>query len=521
MSDEQLDSLVQLQQEQDAAKAAAERAKKKAAKKAARKLRKSKLPKLSTTQEIIGHILTMVKRTTINYTETGGTILPGFLDSTRVMGINTSTGAPGLNYVYGYQPNLAWLQQQATMGRLSKDSLFNSQFQQTYSRNLNLTATIQPQKAFKIDLTLTSSFSMSRSLLFADTLGNNSPNIFNAFNPSETGSFNITTIALHSLFNSTSVTSNIYNQFLNDRPIISQRLGLSNPYTNGLADPANPGYDKGYGPYSQDVLIPSFIAAYMGKSASSVPMIDYNESNLQANPFKYFYPLPNWKIQYNGLSKLPFFSNIFTNFVVNDAYTGTMSMNGFNSNLEYGDLYGLGFPSFIDSNSHNYVPFFNVPNVTITQAFNPLIGFDAALKNHLTFKFEIRTSKMESLSLIDYQISENESTEYVFGFGYRKKGIKLPFTVAGIKKLKNELIFKMDVGLRSDKSTNTFFADNISVVSKGQEVIRISPTIDYSVTQKLTLHFFFDRQQTIPYVSNSFPTTNTRGGVTLRFIFAN
>ena len=195
MSDEQLDSLVQLQQEQDAAKAAAEKAKKKAAKKAARKLRKSKLPQLSTTQDIIGHILTMVKRTTINYTETAGTILPGFMDSTRFMGINNYSGAPGLNYVYGYQPNLAWLQQQATMGRLSKDSLFNSQFQQTYSRNLNLTATLQPQKAFKIDLTLTSSFSMSRSLLFADTLGNNSPNIFNAFNPSESGSFNITTIA--------------------------------------------------------------------------------------------------------------------------------------------------------------------------------------------------------------------------------------------------------------------------------------------------------------------------------------
>jgi cell surface protein SprA len=341
------------------------------------------------------------------------------------------------------------------------------------------------------------------------------------FNPSETGSFNISYIALHSLFSNTSVTSTIYNQFLNDRPIISRRLGLSNPYTNGLADPSNPGYDKGYGPFSQDVLIPSFIAAYTGKDAASVPMIDYNTTNLESNPFKYFYPMPNWKIAYNGLSKLPFFSNYFSNFVINHAYTGTMSMNGFSSNLLYNDLYGLGFPSFIDSNSHNYVPFFDVPNVTISQAFNPLIGFDAALKNHLTFKFEIRESKMESLSLIDYQISENSSTEYVFGFGYRKKGVKLPFRVAGVRKLKNELILKVDVGLSDSRSTNTFFADNISVVSKGQEVIRISPTMDYSVTQKLTLHFFFDRQQTIPYVSNSFPTTNTRAGLTLRFIFAN
>ena len=197
-----------------------------------------------------------------------------------------------------------------------------------------------------------------------------------------------------------------------------------------------------------------------------------------------------------------------------------MSMNGFSSNLLYNDLYGLGFPTFIDSTSHNLVPFFQVPNVTISQAFNPLIGFDVAFKNNLTAKFEIRKSKIESLSLIDYQIAETASNEYVVGFGFRKKGVKLPFKVLGVRKLKNELIVKMDLGLRDDKSSNTFLADNINVVSRGQQVLRISPSVDYSVTQKLTLHFFFDRQQTIPYVSNSYPTTTTRGGLTLRFIFA-
>ena len=521
MTDEQLDSLVQLQNEQDRAKAAAEKAKKKAAKKAARKLRRSKLPELSPTEQVLGHILTMVNRMTINLTQTGGTILPGYMDSTRFMGVNNYSSAPGFNFVYGYQPNYTWLAQQAAAGRLTRDSLFNAQFQQTYSRNLNVTATLQPQKDFRIDLTLTQTFSKSHSELYADTLGANGPNIYNHFNPYETGSFNISYVALKSMFNNTDVTSKIYNQFLNDRPIISQRIGLSNPYTNGLPDPSNPGYTKGYGPFSQDVLIPSFIAAYSGKSASDEPLIDYTHTNINDNPFKYFTPMPNWKVTYNGLSKIPLLSNIFTSFIINHAYTGSMSMNGFSSNLLFNDLYGLGFPSFIDSNSRNYVPFFQVPNVTISQAFNPLIGVDVALKNHLTAKFEVRESKMESLSLIDYQVSENASKEYVIGAGYRKKGIKLPFSVFGVQKLKNELIVKLDIGLRDDKSSDTYFANNISVISRGQKVIRISPTMDYSVTQKLTLHFFFDRQQTIPYVSNSYPTTNTRGGVTLRFIFAN
>ncbi len=525
MTDNQLDSLVEVLEEQDAAKAAAEKAKKKAAKKAARKARRSKIPSLTPTEIAIGRVLTMLSRVTVNYNQTAGTILPGYMDSTRFMGVNNYSSAPGFNYVYGYQPNAAWLYSQAAAGRLTRDSLFNAQFQQTFSTNLNATASLSPIKDLRIDLSLTKTFSKSHSELYADTttLANNLPwnaNDFHHFNPYESGSFNISYLSLSTLFKNTEVNSATYNQFLANRLVISKRLGAFNPYTNGLPDPSNPGYYKGYGPYSQDVLVPSFIAAYSGKNATTVPMVDYTHTKVSDDPFKYFIPTPNWTINYNGLSKLPALSKIFNSFIIKNNYTGTMSMNGFSSNLLFNDLYGLGFPSFIDSNSHNYIPFFQVPNVTISQAFNPLIGFDMSFKNNLTTKFEIRKSKMESLSLIDYQIGENNSTEYVIGLGFRKKGIRLPFRVLGVRKLRNELICKMDIGLRDDKTSNTFLANNINVVSRGQQVLRISPTVDYSVTQKLTLHFFFDRTQTIPYVSNSYPTTTTRGGLTLRFIFA-
>jgi len=516
LTDAQLDSLLEVQHDLDKAKAKADKIKKKKARKAARKARRAKLPELTPIEQVGGHLLTMLTRVSINYTQTGGTILPGYLDSTRFMGVNNYSLAPGYNFVYGYQPSSAWLAKQAADGRLTRDSLFNAQFQQTYSQNLNATATLSPFKDFRIDLSLIKTFSKSHNELYKDT----GTGTFEHFNPYENGSFNISYISVSSMFQNSSVGSSIYNQFLSNRTIISNRLGASNPYTNGLPDPSNPVYAKGYTEFSQDVLVPSFIAAYTGHNAKTQPLIDYTHNTIQDNPFKYFIPLPNWKVTYNGLSKLPFFSNIFSNFIVNHSYTGTMSMNGFNSSLLYTDLYGLGFPSFIDSNSHNYVPFFQVPNVTIAQQFNPLIGFDASFKNHLTAKFEVRRSKTESLSLIDYQVSENTSNEYVIGLGFRKKGVKLPFKVLGIQKLKNELIGKLDIGLRDDKNTNTFLANNISVTSRGQKVIRVSPSIDYSVSQKLTLHFYFDRQQTIPYVSSSYPTSNTKAGLTLRFIFA-
>jgi cell surface protein SprA len=214
------------------------------------------------------------------------------------------------------------------------------------------------------------------------------------------------------------------------------------------------------------------------------------------------------------------FAPIFNTFVLNHAYTGTMSMNSFVTSLYYQDRFALGYPSFIDSNSGNYVPFFQVPNITITEAFSPLIGFEAAFKNNVTAKFDYNRRRTVSLSLVDYQVSETNSTEYTIGFGYRIRGLKLPFEILGVRTLKNDMTIKVDVAVRDDRTTNNYLAQNIGITSRGQKVIRIAPTIDYIVSDKLTLRLFFDRNQSIPYVSSSFPITTTRAGLVLRFMFA-
>jgi hypothetical protein len=197
-----------------------------------------------------------------------------------------------------------------------------------------------------------------------------------------------------------------------------------------------------------------------------------------------------------------------------------MSMGSFTSSLFYQDLYNLGYPSFLDSSSGNYVPFFQIPTVTIAEQFSPLIGFDMAFKNNVTARIEYRKSRTVSLSLVDYQIAQTNSSEIVIGFGYRAKNIRLPFEIFGVKRLKNDLTVKVDVGVRDDITTNNYLAQNLDVTSRGQKVITIAPSVDYIINKNLTLRFFFDRRQTIPYVSSSFPITTTRGGLTLRFIFA-
>jgi len=520
MSDHQLDSLRKVLEQKEADRLKAEKAKKKAARKAARKARRNVNPEINPGVRFVGRLLTMLKRTTVSYTENSGTILPGYLDSTRVMGINTSSGAPGIDFVYGYQPNQQWIESQAASRRLSTDSLFNAQLQQTYSQNLNVQTTLEPFQDFRVEVSLTKTFSKAHNELYKDTSLAHNGTDFEHLNPYETGSFNISYIGIKTLFKASGANSTVYNQFLANREIISQRLGNANPYTNGVNDPNDPNYKKGYTQYSQDVLIPAFIAAYTGKSANDVALIDYSGQGIRFNPFRNYKPMPNWRVNYTGLGKLPVFREIANSINITHSYTGTMSMNSFNTSLLYQDIYGLSAPSFIDSASGNYVPFYQVPNLTISEQFSPLLGVDVSLRNNITASIKFNKSRTISLNMLDYQVSEVKSTEYVIGGGYRVKGLRLPFSILGVRRLKNDLTFKVDVGLRDDRTSNNYLSQNLGITTRGQKVITISPTIDYIINDKLTLRLFYDRRQSIPYVSSSYPITTTRAGIMLRFTFA-
>lgn len=521
MSDAQLDSVRRLIHEAELAQAKADKLKRKRERKLARAKRRASTPELSQGVRTAVQLLTMVKRATISYTENGGTVLPGYLDSTTAFGINTRDGQPNLGFAFGSQPGYNFLDQKAAAGLMSRDSLFTGQFQQTYGQNLNITAQLEPiPNDFRIDVSLTKQFSKTHSELYKDTSIGQTVG-FTHNNPYESGTLNMSYIGLKTLFtNGSGSSSAVYQNFIQNRTTISARLGRNNPYTNGAKDPKDPDYLKGYNRYSQDVLIPAFIAAYSGRSGSNIPLLDYDEKNIKSNPFKFYFPLPNWKASYNGLSRIPLFKGIFNNVTISDAYTGTLSMSSFVSSLYYSDVYDLGYPSFIDSNSGNFVPFFQVPNITISEAFSPLFGIDASLKGGISARFEYRKSRIASLSLIDYQIAETKSQEYIFGLGFRVRGITLPVTILGVRKLKNDLNVKVDVGLRDDITTNTYLAQDLSIITRGQKVITISPSADYIVSDRITLRFFYDRRQTIPYTTQSYPTITTRAGVTIRFIFA-
>lgn len=470
--------------------------------------------------------LLSLKRISVDYSENGGTRLPGYIDSTRIMGMNWASWAPGVPFIAGKQPDKAWLDNFAKRGLITPDTLFNIQYQQQFTQRLNIQAQLEPATDLRIDLSLTKSFTKTHTELFK----NMNDSGYQHLSPYDAGGFEISYVAVKTMFGGIDAetgSTKTFRDFERYRSVISSRLGALNPYNSDPGVPTNvegdPDYRYGYGRYAQDVLVPAFLAAYTGKSPEKIGLLkNGGGANVRSNPFSNYVPRPNWRVTYNGLTKLEPFKNIFTNFSLTHAYTGTLSMSSYNSGMLYEDPRLAGYPYFIDTVSGNYVPYFLLPNITMTEQFAPLIGFDMTFTSSLNLRVEFKKSRSLSLSLVDYQLTELRSTEVTLGGSYRLRNVKFGFLgqQQDGKKVQNDMNFRLDMSFRDDKTVNNRLDADLVIPTSGQKVIGISPSIDYVVNNRLNLRFFYDRRQTIPVISTAYPITNTRGGLTLRFMLA-
>ncbi|MBL0144612.1 MAG: cell surface protein SprA [Chitinophagaceae bacterium] len=498
---------------------------------------KTAMPYVGGMGKFFGKLLTSVKQVSVSVSENANTRLPGYTDSTQFVGQNFKSMAPGFDFIMGMQPDTNWLNRAASKNLITKDTMFNSLFMQNFDQTLTLSAQIEPVRDLNISVNLRKTFNKNytETFRYADTslLGGN-PKSFYHLNPYAGGGFDVTYISFKTLFGKfdPNRVSETFKKFQDYRLIMSQRLGAKNPYSVGQPVGAD-GYRYGYGRYATDVLIPAFIAAYTGQSPEKVALINQSNPNIKTNPFKAIIPKPNWRLDYNGLSRIKGLDKIFTNFTLSHGYTGNLSMNGFTSALLYQDVSRFGYPSFYDTLSKNYVPYFLVPNVSIGEQFSPLIGVNMQFTNQMEAKFEYSKTRQLSLSLVDFQLSEIRSTEFKIGGGYRKRGLKLPFNIPWPKflqsknaegkeksKLENEINFRFDFGIRDNVTANSRLDQDNNFATGGSKEITILPSIDYTLNNRVLVKLFFEQRRVTPYISSSAPMVNTRAGVQIRISLA-
>ena len=454
-----------------------------------------------------------VKKFNINYTESRGSVVPGFMPKSKYFGMTNDFSAPGYDYVFGKIPSILWLDDAADKGWLSTSTSQNQQFVRLYSERLDYKANLEPVKGLRIDLEWKKNFTKNFTETYRVT---QDANDFEHLNPKENGTYTISFFSWGTLFdkeNSQGI-SETFKKFEENRTIISNRLASENPFSSGnyvspITGKTYSEYAEGYGPYSQDVLIPAFIAAYANKNASDIGLDVFNNR-----------PKVNWRLTFNGLSNIPAVKKIFNNINISHGYKSTLTVNSFESNLDFDGNYFL-YGHVLDTVSNNYYAQYQIPQVVISEQLSPLIGIDLSMKNGLTARFDFKKTRNLAMSFVDYQLVENKNTEFTIAVGYKTKGLIIPFKINGSKpNLKNDVNFAMAFSLRDDKTTNYKLDQNTAEPTRGMRTISVSPTADYVVNKRLNIQLFFDYRRSIPATSASYPITNSNGGVKVRFTLA-
>ena len=439
------------------------------------------------------------------YTRTRGTLLPGYNQQTEIMGFNNGFTAPGFNFVAGMQED-DFATSAAERKWLQPNSLMYN-YNTTYAENYNLRATLRPVNTLRIQINATRNYSLNLSQQFfevqqgvvTDSLRGWRRDDFFFVTPVETGNLSMSFMSIGTAFasnNSDDRSSSVFDKFLEERAIISQRLGAQDPNSTGLV---NNVYADGYGQTSQEVLIPTFIAAYSGKSGDKVSLKSFDK----------YIPMPNWRITFDGLSKLPLIANIFKQFTLTHSYRSTFNVSSFTTNLNFEE----GKP--LRDINNNFISQYQVSTVSISEQFSPLIGADMTLENSLLFRIEFAKDRNAALSVNNNQITEIKGSEWTIGTGYKFKQVRFPFSKNRV--IKSDIDARVDVSLRSNETIIRKIVEKVNQLTSGQKVLSIRFTADYRISQYLNLRAFYDYVSTTPFISTTFPTSNTNAGISLRF----
>ena len=466
--------------------------------------------------------LMLVRKAQVTYRETSSLTVPGFFPEAGFMGQRKADNlyAPGFDFAFGFVPE-NFLEKAKQHNWLSQDTAVVQPATKATTTDFDIKLTLEPFPGFKIQLNGKRYTAETSQIIY--TYDNLQENF--------TGSFNITQIAWRTAFDRIGSAEDNYpsasfSRFLQYRDLIQTRVqtqydGLVYPdrgFISGTPS-ANKAYDIKRGRIdrnSADVLVPAFLAAYMGRDANKISL----------NPFMGLKNiLPNWSVTYDGLGKLPWMKDHFRSVNLTHAYTCRYSVTSYNSYSTWvpalaDDNKLVGFVRDVETDLPLPSSAYDIASVSITEQFSPLIGVNVAMKNSLTAKVEYRKQRNLTMNITSVQLMEGSTNELVIGAGYTVKDLNFitKNKDGRQKKVSNDLKLNVDISYKNVQTLLRKVEENITQASSGNKVFGIKLSADYVLSQKINLQFFYDHQGTTPLISSSYPVKADNVGINIKLM---
>ena len=436
-----------------------------------------------------------VKSVNLTYNVSERTALAGIIDSPGIFGKNTISSSPGWDFIFGSQDS-GIRQRASERGWLVKNDYLNSPFLQSRNHNFQFRSSIEPLSGFRIQLDANRLVSENFQEIFRY---NSSSDSFISLTPGRGGNFSLSFLAIKTAFvkEDNSKNSPTFERFVNNKKVIWSRLNELN--TSGE-----------YGLNSQDVLIPAFISAYS----------DSDPSSFSLKPFPKI-PIPNWRIDFSGLSKIKSLSDIFSNITLSHSYQSSYSVGEFSNSLLYQENLDfrnsiMNYPLASQQTENGLVPFYIINQVRIIERFAPLLGISVRTKNNLNARIDYKRDRNIMLNLSNSQVNELRNSDFTIDFGYSKEQLRLPIKYQGNTIiLDNDIEFRLNFTIRNTKTVQRKIEEE-SIITNGNYNFQFRPNINYSINDRMNLIIYYDRIINRPIVSNSFPRYSTSFGARLR-----
>lgn len=441
----------------------------------------------------------MLRSVNVNWSKKEATRLPGYLPTPFLFGMDSTFSAPGWDFVLGNQdPAIRY--KAAENGWLVQNASLTTPFTQTATEDFSYRVALEPIRDLAIQLDAKKNkMDRYQEIFRFDTLSS----AFMSFNPARTGSYGISYNMLKTSFipDNKDNTSPVFQTFETNRAIILNRLRQINPEYQ----------DEN----SQDVLIPSLLAAYSGEDASTIALTPF--------PTR---PALNWRVDYKGLTRLPSFRDVFQSFNISHSYVSNYTVTSYTNSLLYQESLTLDntiedYPlaTFTNDNG-DLVPVYVINQVVVSERFAPLLGITVRTKARMQASLNVNRERNIALNLSNAQVTETNNKDYVFSLGFTKAGIKVPFRVQGrTVALQNDLTFRLDFNVKDSKIVQRKI-DEVNTITNGNISYQFRPNFSYVLNQRLNLKFYFERSINQPRVSNSFRRSTTAFGTQVRFSLA-
>jgi len=475
--------------------------------------------------------------------------VPGFLpDVGDMLGQRKLGGVftPGLDFAFGFVDD-SYLDKAKERGWLLGSDSVATPATTSKTEDVQVKMTLEPFTDLKIDLNMSRTDNRNKSIQY-----------MYGTPPTHSGSFNMTTISIGSAFASIGSADNGYysrtfQKFQENLDVYQQRVearyhGIRYPQGTGMSGTFNP--ENGtVNKYSADVMVPAFLNAYAGGSGLDIfPSL--------------WKMLPNWSINYKGLSNLPWVRDHFKSVNLTHAYKSIYAVGSYHSYSSWIECMGSGGLGFLqNTTSGGYLPgsLFDVSTVSINENFSPLIGINATLSNNMTVKVEYKTSRVLNLSMTSAQLTETGSKDFVIGWGYKINDFRLSDVLrlrkasekvsagnkakgkgkdsglngdldnndrqgsargknSGRQKIAHDLNLRFDFSIRNQSAIKRDLQTNLCEATSGSKAFKTSAQIDYTMSRMVTLSLYYDRQRSAPLLSSSsYPTITQDFGMSMKF----